>query len=435
MKKALLFLVVAALTASMISSASLTLIQPNGGELCLGQQNYQIKWTAVNITAKIKLVLFRNNSKIGKIAVDLDANASPYNWQVGWYDGGMAPAGGGYKILISTVDNEVDDFSDAPFALKTESPPCSSPPPPPPPSSTLTIVSPNGGESWGRGSEHTISWTSTNLTGKVYLQLVRYNDRTLGTIKENLPASGSITWKAGEYPGNTAPAGKYVIRVRSMADFKIFDESDAPFNLSLMIKQFKQPIALKAYETVPGIYQNYPGHTSFPKVSYLPPSVHQGILNQITPAGCNSGGANSTALAGVYWFPSSNIQVAVIYRSRINFPLSQFAGKSGELKSAKLKMKRLHSIHEDANSGCGCNENLWVLKAPMTAFDFPAIGQRVDVPLGATEFTKDVTGIVKQWLDGTLANNGLLLLAGELPCSGGRTCFSCYEASLLLDMK
>ncbi|MCJ7523794.1 MAG: hypothetical protein MUP71_01065, partial [Candidatus Aminicenantes bacterium] len=297
MKKALLFVLVAALTASMISSASLTLIQPNGGELCLGQQNYQIKWTAVNITGKIKLVLFRNDAKIAIIAENLNPASSPYLWKVGQYIGGTAAAGAGYKIRIRTMSNTIEDFSDSNFTLKTESPPCP-PPPPPPPSSTLTIVSPNGGESWGRGSEHTISWTSTNLTGKVYLQLVRYNDRTLGTIKENLPASGSITWKAGEYPGNTAPAGKYVIRVRSMADFKIFDESDAPFNLSLMINQFKQPIALKAYETVPGIYQNYPGHTSFPKVSYLPPSVHQGILNQITPAGCNSGGANSTALAG-----------------------------------------------------------------------------------------------------------------------------------------
>ena len=55
--------------------------------------------------------------------------------------------------------------------------------------------------------------------------------------------------------------------------------------------------------------------------------------------------------------------------------------------------------------------------------------------MGATEFTRDVTEIVKQWLDGTVVNNGLLLLAGELPCSGNRRCASCYEASLLLYMK
>jgi hypothetical protein len=221
-----------------------------------------------------------------------------------------------------------------------------------------------------------------------------------------------------------------------MADSNIFDLSDAPFNLSLMINQFKQPIALKAHETLPGIYQNYPGETTFPSnISHLPPNVTQGVWNQITPAICYTGSANHTALVGVYWFPYQNIQVAVIYRSRIHFPLSQFAGKGAQLESAKLKMKRLHSIHEDANSGCGCSENLWVLKAPMTSFSFPGIGQRIDVDLGATEFSKDITGIVKQWLDGTVANNGLLLLAGELPCSGGRTCFSCYEASLVLTMK
>ena len=91
-------------------------------------------------------------------------------------------------------------------------------------------------------------------------------------------------------------------------------------------------------------------------------------------------------------------------------------------------MKRIHSIHEDANSGCGCQENLWVLKAPWTSYAIPAIGPRIDVDMGATEFTRDVTDVVKKWLDGTVVNNGLLLLAGESPCSGGRKCFSCYEA-------
>ena len=80
-------------------------------------------------------------------------------------------------------------------------------------------------------------------------------------------------------------------------------------------------------------------------------------------------------------------------------------------------MKRIHSFHEDANSGCGCQENLWVLEAPMTSFDFPGIGQRIDVSLGTAEFSRDVTEIVRQWLDGTVANNGLLLLGESLPAA------------------
>ncbi|MFH2108061.1 MAG: hypothetical protein ABII93_05270 [Chrysiogenia bacterium] len=432
MKKALLMAVLAVFAMGMIQGATITVTQPSGGEVTMTCP-VQIAWTASGVTSNIKILLRKpGGALVTTIANNLPVSPGLYSWTV------AAPAvvGESYKIHVRATDGSAEGAS-AVFTVKDPGAPPPPPPPPPPSSSTVTIVSPNGGESWVRGSEQTISWTSTNLTGKVYLQLARYNDRTLGTIKDNLPAAGSISWKAGEYPGNTAPVGQYVIRVRSMADYKIFDESDAPFSLTLMINQFKQPIALKVkeYKTLPGIYQNYPGYTSFPKANYLPSNAYLGVWNQIVPAICNPGGPNHTALVAVYWYPYNTIQVAVIYRSRIRFPLSQFAGKSAELESAKLKMKRLHSQHDDANSGCGCNENLWVLMAPMTSFAYPAIGQRIDVDLGATEFSKDITDIVKKWLDGTLANNGLLLLAGELPCSGGRLCCSCYEASLVLTMK
>jgi len=313
--------------------------------------------------------------------------------------------------------------------------------PPPPPNVTLKLVSPNGNELWGLGTEHTISWTSTNLTGKVQLDLIIYKSATradkMGVIKDNLPANGSHQWKAGEYSifntAYTVAPGQYRIRVSSMTNNDYHDLSDAPFNLSLMINQSKPPSAFKAYASLPGIYQNYPGTATFPSklASPFPWNIYSEAFKKFPNCGINQ-----FANAGVYWWAqSSNASVAVIYRSRIHFPLSKFAGKSAKLESAKLKMKRVHSIHEDANSGCGCSENIWVLKAPMTAFAYPAIGQRIGVSMGAAEFSKDITDIVKKWLDGTVANNGLLLLAGELPCSGGRTCFSCYEASLLLTMK
>ena len=431
MKKALFLVVFAVFVMGTIQGATITVTQPGGGELTMSCP-VQIAWTASNVTSNVKILLRKpGGALIGTIANNLPVSPGLYSWVV------AAPAvvGESYKIHVRATDGSTEGAS-AVFTVKDPV----APPPPPPSAVTLTLGSPNGGESWVLGSEHTISWASTNLTGKVQLDLIIYKGATenwmVGVIKDNLPVNGSYLWKAGEYSGQTVAHGQYKIRVRSMTNNAYSDSSDAPFNLSLRIAQFKQPIALKAYETVPGIYQNYPGKTTFPSnISYLPPNVTQGVWNQITPAICYTGGANPTALVGVYWFPYLNIQVAVIYRSRIIFYLSEYAGQGAKLESAKLKMKRLHSIHEDANSGCGCSENIWVLNAPMTAFAFPAIGQRIDVDLGATEFSKDITDIVKKWLDGTVANNGLLLLAGELPCSGGRTCFSCYEATLLLTMK
>jgi hypothetical protein len=437
MKKSSGFVALVLFMVYGIPGASLTLIQPNGGDLCLGQENYQVKWTAVGVNEKIKLVLFLNDVRIANIAENLDPAASPFLWKVGQYIGGNAAAANGYKVRVRTMSNSLDDYSDAPFSLKTSAPPCQQPLPPPPPPFLLRLESPNGGENLSLSHDYSISWKSVApaTVGSVQLELVRYQGAMLGVIKGSLPATGSWTWKAGEYPGNTAPSGKYLIRVRSLADPAIFDESDSFFNLKTLVftdvpshqQLFKKPVVL------PGVYQNFPCHDTFPAVSIpVPAAVLQQGWQQLGSSNC---GVNQSAKAGIYWFPNDNIQVAAIYRSRILFYLGEYASQVANLKSAKLKMKRIHSTHEDASSNCGCSENLWVLMAPMTNYVIPDIGQRIDVDLGAAEFTRDITDVVKKWLDGSVVNNGLLLLAGELPCTGGRRCASCYEASLVLTME
>ncbi len=437
MKKALWMAVFAVIAMGTIHGATITVTQPSGGEVTMTCP-VQIAWTASGVTSNVKILLRTpGGALIGTIANNLSVSPGLYNWTV------AAPAvvGESYKIHVRATDGSAEGAS-AVFTVKNPGAP--PPPPPPPPSAvTLTLGSPNGGESWVLGTEHTISWASTNLTGKVQLDLIIYKGATenwmVGVIKDNLPVNGSHLWKAGEYSGQTVVHGQYKIRVRSMTNNAYSDSSDAPFNLSLRIAQFKQPIALKAYETVPGIYQNYWGTDTFPSplASPLPWEIYSEAIKKFPDCG-----SNQFAKVGVYWWAPypykpnvTNVQAAVMLRSRIHFALNQYAGKGAQLASAKLKMKRLHSLHEDANSACGCSENIWVLKAPMTAFAHPAIGQRIDVNLGATEFSKDITDIVIKWLDGTVANNGLLLLAGELPCSGGRLCGSCYEATLVLDMK
>jgi hypothetical protein len=336
------------------------------------------------------------------------------------------------------MSNGIDDYSDAPFSLKTSAPPCQPPLPPPPPPILLRLESPNGGENLSLDHNYSISWKSfaPATVGNVQLELVRYQGAMLGVIKDSLPSTGSFTWKAGEYPGNTAPIGQYLIRVRSMADPTIFDASDSFFNLKKMV--FAAPMAHKLINkksvALAGVYKNFPCHDTFPTFSIpVPIAVIQQGLQMLETSSC---GVNQSAKAGIYWFPypDMKIQVAAIYRSRIIFYLSEYAGQGASLKSAKLKMKRIHSIHEDAGSNCGCSEALVVLMAPMTTSDIPAIGQRIDISMDTAEFTRDITDVVKKWLDGSVANNGLLLLAGELPCTGGRRCVSCYEASLLLDI-
>ena len=48
---------------------------------------------------------------------------------------------------------------------------------------TVTVTSPNGGESWQAGSAQSITWTQTGLTGSVTIDLYKGGvfQKTLGT--------------------------------------------------------------------------------------------------------------------------------------------------------------------------------------------------------------------------------------------------------------
>jgi hypothetical protein len=115
MKKTLLFAALAALTMGVMFGASLKIVSPNGGEtdVCMGK-TYAIQWTAAGVSQKVKLVLFKNDTKVDTIKENLAAGSSPYNWMVGT----PGQAGSGYTVRVRTMDNSMDDFSDNPFEIK-----------------------------------------------------------------------------------------------------------------------------------------------------------------------------------------------------------------------------------------------------------------------------------------------------------------------------
>jgi len=100
---------------------------------------------------------------------------------------------------------------------------------------TITVLSPNGGETWYTGQTYPITWTSNNLTGSVYIQLVPYSSTSTQpamTIATNVPIeSGSYAWTI---PATIFPNGLYKIRIVwiSLLGVYIADESDAPFTIT-----------------------------------------------------------------------------------------------------------------------------------------------------------------------------------------------------------
>jgi hypothetical protein len=95
----------------------------------------------------------------------------------------------------------------------------------------ITIISPNGGESWQIGSIKTIRWNAIETYGTVKIVLWK-DGQQVGRIVNNLdPNSGSYNWVVGENINGTAsPGSGYRIRVRETGTPN-YDESDASFTL------------------------------------------------------------------------------------------------------------------------------------------------------------------------------------------------------------
>lgn len=99
---------------------------------------------------------------------------------------------------------------------------------------TIQVTSPNGGESWARGSTHAITWTFANATPDLTVRLVlRRNFNFARTIATSVPigsgGNGSFNWTVPN--GLTAGSG-YRVRAAVNQGEQGLDVSDNPFRIT-----------------------------------------------------------------------------------------------------------------------------------------------------------------------------------------------------------
>ncbi len=95
-----------------------------------------------------------------------------------------------------------------------------------PPASSLRLTTPNGGESWRKKSSARIAWTSTNITGKLCIELSRDGGATWATLFTATSNDGVHAWTvAGAL---TTRARLRITRVVAPA---ASDTSDADFRI------------------------------------------------------------------------------------------------------------------------------------------------------------------------------------------------------------
>jgi hypothetical protein len=183
---------------------NITVTGPNGGESWPIGSTQAITWTSNSVTGNVTIDLSTDGGVTfpGSIAANT-ANDGTETWTVS----GSATTLARVRV-VSITDPTIRDSSNANFTLLQPS---------------ITVTSPNGGESWIIGSSQTITWTSANMTGNVKIEESTDGGATFPIVLAASTANdGTEAWTvAGPATGSAR------IRITSLTYPAVLDQSNA----------------------------------------------------------------------------------------------------------------------------------------------------------------------------------------------------------------
>jgi subtilisin family serine protease len=216
---------------SILLPTSLTITSPNGGETLYAGTSHEITWNWTGSIAKVDLEYSPDGGKTwNSIAVSVDNDGS-YDWNV--------PGTPSQHCLVRVSEGKSDthawDVSNSEFTIDASS------------YSSLTVISPNGGETLYAGSSFEITWTSIGISGDVKIDYSYDQGSTWERVVESTANNGSYTWTV---PGT--PSSVCLVRVGGTGgnSTPVSDESDAVFEISTGTKPTLTVIAPNGGETL-----------------------------------------------------------------------------------------------------------------------------------------------------------------------------------------
>ena len=117
--------------------------------------------------------------------------------------------------MTSADNNTIEDLSDGTFTIAATT-------------ATLTVTSPNGGETWAQGQSHPITWSQTGVTGDVavFLSVGGADVLWLGAAAA---ADGQMAWAV---PIWLDAGSAYKVHVISAVNNTVEDLSDGAFTIT-----------------------------------------------------------------------------------------------------------------------------------------------------------------------------------------------------------
>jgi peptidoglycan/xylan/chitin deacetylase (PgdA/CDA1 family) len=194
-----------------ITAGALTVTTPNGGQSWVRGTVHTITWTSIGSPgAYVKIELLKGGV-LNRVISSSTVNDGSYSWTII----STQTLGTDYKIRItSTSITSITDSSNNNFAITA---------------GALTVTTPNGGQTWARGSVHTITWTSTGSPG-AYVKIELLKGGVLNRVISSSTANdGSYSWTIS----STQTVGtNYKIRITSTSITSITDSSNNNFAIN-----------------------------------------------------------------------------------------------------------------------------------------------------------------------------------------------------------
>ncbi len=198
----------------------LALTSPNGGESLPWKSIQNITWSFTgNPGTLLKILLLDGPVTTMILSRGADLASGSFRWKVP----ADLPKGSNYKIrIISRQYASLQDTSDLPFSIAMALP-----------GTKLTVTSPIGGESWRRGTNHTLTWAYSGQPGTAVKVVLLKAGRLYQTLAAQAPlgagGTGSFAWLI---PANLPLGNDYSIRIRSLAYSECRGQSARNFTIS-----------------------------------------------------------------------------------------------------------------------------------------------------------------------------------------------------------
>jgi hypothetical protein len=192
---------------------TITVSSPNTATTWYIGNQYSISWSSAYVNDPFVAIEYSIDSGLTwlNIISAVNLSAGNYNWTVP-----NTPTNDALVRVKSTVNpTTIFDVSNVVFTIATPVP-------------SITVGSPNGGETLNSCVNYSISWSNTFVTGTYRLEYSTDNGNTWAIIVNSISGS-SYTWQV---PNNINTSTQCLIRVSSVSNPAVFDVSNAVFTIN-----------------------------------------------------------------------------------------------------------------------------------------------------------------------------------------------------------